>query len=194
MCFSSLKQVTGRDHWNVQQYIIPIITGAISKEFVLHIRALFDFQYLAQLHLINDHTLSDISDALALFHQYKQAILDAGARVRTGNNPLDHFFIPKLELLHSVVTSIHWSGPPIQWSANSMEHAHIDVIKVPSENTNNGQYTPQICQHLDCNEKRQLFNLCTAIHEAGGDLESIIYKNAGNESNTDETLLNLDSV
>ena len=184
---SLLKQVTGRDHRNVQRYIVPIIAGAVPKEFVLCIRALSDFQYLAQSHSINNHTLSDISDALALFHRYKQAILDAGARVRTGNNPLDHFFIPKLELLHSVVTSVCWSGPPIQWLADPTERAHINVIKVPSGNTNNGQYAPQICRHLDRDKKRQLFNLCTAIREAGGDLESIIYKNAGNESDTNET-------
>ena len=183
---SSLKQVTGRDHRNVQRYIVPIIAGAVSKEFVLCIRALSDFRYLAQSHSIDGHTLKDISDALALFHQYKQAILDAGARVGTGKNPLDHFFIPKLELLHSVVTSISWSGPPIQWSADPTERAHIDAIKVPSENTNNGQYAPQICRYLDRDEKRQLFDLYTAICEAGGDLESIIYSNAGHESDTDE--------
>ena len=185
---SSLKQVTGRDHRNVQRYIVPIIAGTVPKEFVLCIRALSDFRYLAQSHSIDDHTLSDISDALALFHQHKQAILNASARVGMGSNPLNHFFIPKIELLHSVVTSISWSGPPIQWSADPTERAHIYAVKVPSENTNNGQYGPHICRHLDRDEKRQLFDLYTAIREAGGDLESIIYKDTGNESDTDETL------
>jgi hypothetical protein len=40
---SSLKQVTGRDHRNVQRYIIPIIADTVTKEFVLCIRALADF-------------------------------------------------------------------------------------------------------------------------------------------------------
>lgn len=184
---SSLKQVTGRDHRNVQRYIVSIIAGAVSKEFTLCIRALSDFRYLAQSRSIDDRTLSNISNALALFHQNKQTILDAGARVGTGNKPLDHFFIPKLELLHSVVTSIRWSGPPIQWSADPTERAHIDAIKVPSENTNNGQYAPQICRHLDRSEKGRLFDLYTAICEAGGDLESIIYSNTGDEYDTSET-------
>jgi len=182
---SSLKQVTGRDHRNVQRYIIPIIADAVPKEFLLCIRALSDFRYLAQSHSIDTRTLTDISNALTLFHQNKQAILKAKARVGKGNKLLNHFFIPKLELLHSVVMSICWSGPPIQWSADPTERAHIDAIKVPSENTNNGQYGPQICQYLDRDEKRRLFDLTTAIHEAGGDLESIIYGTTGNQQDGD---------
>jgi hypothetical protein len=182
---SSLKQVTSRDHRNVQRYIIPIIADTVTKEFVLCIRALADFRYLAQSRSIDSHTLAEISDALALFHENKQAILKAKARVGKGKKPLDHFFIPKLELLHSVVMSICWSGPPIQWSADPTEHAHIDAIKIPSENTNNGQYGPQICQYLDRDEKHRLFDLATAIQEAGGDLSSIIYGVAGSQKDDD---------
>jgi hypothetical protein len=182
---SSLKQVTGRDHRNIQRYIIAIIADAAPKEFILCIRALSDFRYLAQSHLIDDRTLAEISNALATFHKHKKAILDAKARVGKGNKPLNHFFIPKLELLHSVITSIRWSGPPIQWSADPTEHAHIDVVKVPSENTNNGQYGPQICRYLDRDERRRLFDLATTIREAGEDLESIIYGITGNQRDED---------
>ena len=182
---SSLKQVTGRDHRHVQRYIIPLIADAVPKEFIICIRALADFRYLAQSRSIDSRTLTEISNALALFHKNKQAILDAGARVGKGNKPIDNFWIPKLKLLHSVITSICWSGPPIQWSADSTERAHIDVIKVPSENTNNGQYGPQICRHLDRDERRRLFDLATAIHEAGGDLESIIYGSVGGQGGDD---------
>ena len=178
---STMKQVTGRDHRNVQRYIVSIIADAVPKEFVLCIRALLDFRYLAQSRSIDSHTLAQISYALDLFHQTKHAILDASARVGKGNKPLDHFFIPKLELLHSVVPSICWSGAPIQWSADPTERAHIDAIKIPSDNTNNGQYGPQICNYLNRDEKRRLFDLATAIHEAGSDLESLIYSSVNCE-------------
>jgi hypothetical protein len=118
---SSLKQVTGRDHRNVQRYIIPIIADTVPKEFIQCIRALADFRYLAQSLSIDDHTLTKISGALDLFHQNKHAILNAGARVGKGSKPLGHFFIPKLELLHSVVISVRLSGVPIQWSADPTE-------------------------------------------------------------------------
>ena len=139
-----------------------------------------------------------ISLALDLFHENKHAILNAKARVGKGNKPLEHFFIPKLKLFHSVVTSIRWSGAPIQWSADATEHTHIDVIKTPSKNTNNGQYGPQICRHLDHKERRRLFNLATAIHEAGDNLESILYGSGGNQGDGgDEELdegLNVDWI
>ena len=183
---SSLKQVTGRDHRNVQRYIVPIIADAVSKEFTLCIRALSDFRYLAQSRSIDSRTITEISNALAVFHENKEAILDAGARVGKANNPLDNFFIPKLEFFHSVTLSICWSGAPIQWSADPTERAHIDVVKTPSENTNNGQYGPHICRHLDRDEKRRLFDLATAIHEAGGNLESILYGSDDSGEELDE--------
>jgi hypothetical protein len=186
---SSMKQVTGRDHRNVQRYIIPVIAGAVPKEFILCIRALADFRYLAQSLLIDDQTLAEISNALHVFHKNKHAILEAGARVGKGNKPINHFFIPKLELLHSVIVSVRWSGVPIQWSADPTERAHIDVVKTPSENTNNGQYGPQICRYLDREERRRLFDLATAIREAGGDLETILYRSSiGQGSGGDEML------
>ena len=188
---SSLKQVTGRDHRNVQRYIIPIIADAVPKDFTLCIRALSDFRYLAQSRSINSQTITEISDALALFHKHKQAILLAGARVGKGNNPIDNFFIPKLEFFHSVATSIRWSGAPIQWSADATERAHIDVVKVPSENTNNGQYGPHICRYLDRDEKGRLFDLATAIHEAGGDLGSILYGSADDDDEELDDELNV---
>ncbi|KAF9789589.1 hypothetical protein BJ322DRAFT_1178167 [Thelephora terrestris] len=187
---SSLKQVTGRDHRNVQRYIVSIIADAVPKDFALCIRSLSDFRYLAQSRSIDSHTIAEIINALTTFHKTKQAILDAGARVGKAKNPLNNFFIPKLEFFHSVAASISWSGAPIQWSADATERAHIDVIKVPSENTNNGQYGPHICRHLDRDEKGRLFDLATAIHEAGGDLESILYGSAvgGDDEEMDDEL------
>jgi hypothetical protein len=34
---SQLKQVTGHEHQNIQQYIIAIIAGAASQEFIITI-------------------------------------------------------------------------------------------------------------------------------------------------------------
>ena len=43
---SSLKQVTGHKHRDVQHYIIGVIAGAIPKNFLIAIRASMDFWYL----------------------------------------------------------------------------------------------------------------------------------------------------
>ena len=83
----------------------------------------------------------------------------------------NHFEIPKLELLQSIVSSIMWSGALPQWSADITECLHIDLIKIPQDNTNNLNYYSQICCHLDHDEKHQHFDLAqtsmlqpTAIH------------------------------
>ena len=40
---SKLNQVTGREHCNIQHYIIPVIANAIPKDLLISIRSLMDF-------------------------------------------------------------------------------------------------------------------------------------------------------
>lgn len=96
-------------------------------------------------------------------------ILDIGARVGKGNKRLDHFQIPKLELMHGVVPSVIDSGAVIQWSADRTEHAHITEIKVPGRSGNNQDHNPQICRWLDRSEKHQNFSLALQLHVSDTD-------------------------
>ena len=77
-----------------------------------------------------------------------------------------NWFILKLELLQSIVSSTHDNGVPIQWSADATERCHITEIKDPSHSTNNQNYESQICHYLDRNEKCRRFDLATAIQQA----------------------------
>jgi hypothetical protein len=160
---STLKQVTGRTHRDVERYIVGVIAGKAPPLFVIAIRALMDFRYLAQSRQLDDNSLSRLSASLKLFHQHKQTILDIGARVGKGKKPMDHFQIPKLELMHGVVPSVIESGAVIQWSADRTEHAHITEIKVPGRSGNNQDHNPQICRWLDRSEKRQNFSLALQL-------------------------------
>jgi hypothetical protein len=163
---SSLKQVTGREHRDIQRYVLGLIADCAHAEFVICVRALLDLRYLSQLHNLDFDTLNDIVRALEIFHQFKQVILDLKLRVGKKGNAMTHFEIPKLELLQSIVPSIMWSGALPQWSADVTERLHIDFIKAPRGNTNNHNYYSQICRHLDRDEKRRHFELATAIHDA----------------------------
>ena len=127
------------------------------------IRALMDFRYLAQSQVLDDNALSHLSASLQLFHKHKQTILNIGARVGKGNKQMDHFQIPKLELMHGVVPSVVESGAVIQWSADRTEHAHITEIKVPGRSGNNQDHNPQICRWLDRSEKHQNFTLALQL-------------------------------
>ncbi|KAF8194077.1 hypothetical protein K438DRAFT_1906744 [Mycena galopus ATCC 62051] len=133
---SKAKQMTGREHRDIQRYLIPVIAGAagISKKFLTAITALNDFFYHGQAPKIKEDT-----------------------------------YIPKLEILHSVVPQIRKNGAPLQWSADVTERAHIDLVKDPAENSNNQKHEEQICRHLDRQEKACGFDLATAIASAGVD-------------------------
>jgi hypothetical protein len=168
---SSLKQVTGREHRDIQRYIIGIIVGAVPKRFLIAVRALMDFRYLAQAPEISDKVLLKITSALQEFHEHKDAIVASGARNGKRNLTKD-WHIPKLEFLHSVVPNIRENGVAMQWSADATERAHITEIKTPSDLANNQNYESQICRYLDRSEKCRRFDLATAIWEADIDFRA----------------------
>ena len=168
---SSLKQVTGREHREVQRYIVSVIADAVPPDFLIAIRALMDFRYLAQSMQIDEQMCTKIDAALKDFHAHKDSIITIGAR-RGKKHVINNWYIPKLEFLQSVVPSIHANGIALQWSADGTERAHIDVIKNPSEFSNNQKYESQICRHLDRVEKCQRFDLFTAVRNANVDFRA----------------------
>lgn len=168
---STLKQVSGRDHREIQKYIIPVIAGAVTPSFLIAIRSLLDFRYLAQSPVVTIDTLAKIQQALRTFHDHKQAIIDSGGR-RGKNGVLEHWQIPKLEFLQSVVPNIVANGAAIQWSADTTEHAHIEVVKKPCRASNNHGYESQICRHLDRLDKLSRFDLSTSMAKARISLSS----------------------
>ena len=83
-----------------------------------------------------------------------------------------HWRIPKLKLFHNVTASISQLGAPVQWSADTTEHAHIEVVKQPASMTNNHDYDSQICCYLDCSEKCWLFQMATEVTSATANPET----------------------
>ncbi|KAG1737754.1 hypothetical protein EDB19DRAFT_1895748 [Suillus lakei] len=148
-----LKQVTGRAQRDIQHYLVAVITNAAPPGVVIAVCALMDFHYLSQAVTINKKQCQKILDALKTFHDHK----------RESKNILNNWYIPKLEMMQSVVPSIYQVGSPIQWSADTTEQAHITLIKDPAESTNNQNYDPQICQYLDCIKKCRHFHLVMSI-------------------------------
>ncbi|KAG1835925.1 hypothetical protein DFJ58DRAFT_719208 [Suillus subalutaceus] len=152
---SKLKQVTGRCHRDVQRYIIAVCADAAPG-----------FRYRVQSPRIDDDDIRRISGALDEFHSNKDSIIAAGVRRGKGNRPIANWHIPKLELMQNIVPSIRNSGVIRQWSADVTEHAHVTEIKDPARASNNHNYDPQICRHLDRAEKCQRFELATSLLDA----------------------------
>ena len=162
---SRLKQVTGQEHCEIQRYLVPVIADAIPKDFLIAIQSLMDFQYLAQAPEISDQICTKMDTTLQEFHNHKQAIITAGARVGKGNRVINNWYIPKLELLQSVTSNICENGAAIQWSADVTERCHVTEVK-DSLYGNNQNYESQICHSLDRIDKCQRFDMATAIREA----------------------------
>ncbi|KAJ7030184.1 hypothetical protein C8F04DRAFT_1211785 [Mycena alexandri] len=165
---SKAKQTTGREHRDIQRYIVPAIAEAagITKPFLTTIASLVDFFYHGQAPAIDEDVLDKMDASLGRFHDHKQAILDAGAR-KGKKGPINNWHIPKLEFLQSVVPAIRANGVPLQWSADITEHAHITLVKDPASHSNNQKYEAQICRYLDRQAKCRQFDLATAIQVAG---------------------------
>ncbi|KAI6018727.1 hypothetical protein BKA83DRAFT_4496207 [Pisolithus microcarpus] len=164
---TKLKQVGGRTQRDVQRYLVVVIAGSAHANVIAAVHALMEFHYLAQAPAITEEGCEKIAVALAEFHHYKHAIIDRG--LRRGDQSglvLEHWEIPKLELLQSVVPSIPQVSSVLQWSADTMEHAHIEVVKDPASRTNNKDYSSQICRHLDRVEKCQMFDTAVRLRGA----------------------------
>ena len=129
---SRLKQVTGCDHHAVQRYIIRIVADGVPQRFLITICALLDFHYLTQAPTFTARSVDCVAQSLQEFHDHKDTIICHSTQT--------NWEIPKLELLQSVVPSIRQSRAPMQWTADVMEHAHIDEIKVPACAGNNQNY------------------------------------------------------
>ncbi|KIK32479.1 hypothetical protein CY34DRAFT_27215 [Suillus luteus UH-Slu-Lm8-n1] len=145
---SKLKQVMGRVHRNIQRYIIGLIAGAAPCRFVVAICTLMDVRYLAQSPSPDDSVLASIDRSLAIFHDNKNVIMTLGTRMGM-KRVIKNWHIPKLELMQSITASMSQVGTLIQWSADATEHTHISEIKDLVWHTNNNDYNPQICCHLD---------------------------------------------
>ena len=107
-----------------------------------------------------DADITKLTASLQEFHDNKAALVEAGTQ-----GSLDHWKIPKLEMMLSIAPTISNMGTLGQWSANVTEHAHIDVIKDPAQSGNNQNFDAQICRYLNHQEKCRLFAHATTIHD-----------------------------
>ncbi|KAI6023000.1 hypothetical protein BKA83DRAFT_4493100 [Pisolithus microcarpus] len=164
------RHALGAGELNFHFSLLPPITGlpgSAHANVVAAVHALMEFRYLAQAPAITEEGCEKIAVALVEFHRYKHAIIDGGlCRGDQSGLVLEHWEIPKLELLQSVVPSIPQVGSVLQWSADTTEHAHIEVVKDPASRMNNKDYSSQICRHLDCVEKCRMFDTAVCLRGA----------------------------
>ncbi|KAG1830962.1 hypothetical protein DFJ58DRAFT_719600 [Suillus subalutaceus] len=126
------------EHQDIQCTIVASIAGAAPPRFIRSICALVEFIYLAQNPVHSPNSLQSMVQALADFHRFKDAIIDAEAR-RGKKGVKEDFFIPKLELLQSFRGTVERLG--------SLMHRR------------SADFTEQCVRILSRHESMELFNL-----------------------------------
>ncbi|EGN94685.1 hypothetical protein SERLA73DRAFT_96032 [Serpula lacrymans var. lacrymans S7.3] len=178
---SHVKQMTGRDHRDIQRTIVPSIAGAAPPKAVRAIRAIVDFIYIAQNPIHTPTSITQMEAALAEFYRHKQAILDAEAH-RGKKGAMDHFWIPKLELLQSFARAVKNSGNILQYTADVSERLLITNCKHTFQRTSHqSDFIFQIVRLLDIAEKVRQFELYTLLRLFHQDLVNVAIRTEQDE-------------
>jgi hypothetical protein len=173
---SHVKQMTGREHRDIQRTIVATIAGAAPPRFVLAIRALVDFIYLAQNPVHTHESLGSMVQALQDFHVYKDAIIEAEAR-RGKKGAKEDFFIPKLELMQSFEAAIRRLGSLMQYTADVTERLLITHCKDLFEWTSrrNQDFVEQCVRFLNRLESMEIFGVYTLFRSCGVSLINVVH-------------------
>ncbi|KIK94618.1 hypothetical protein PAXRUDRAFT_142494, partial [Paxillus rubicundulus Ve08.2h10] len=157
-----VKQITGREHQDLQWSIIASIARPVQPDFVHAVQATIDFIYKAQAPMFTNSSITSLVNSLAEFHMHKQAIVNAGLCHGT-SGPIDHFEILKLELFHNFTPTICNVGAPIQFTADVSECLLITHCKNPFECMSHQckTFTQQIVHLLDQEEECVSFTSLT---------------------------------
>jgi hypothetical protein len=166
---SKLKQVTGREHRDIQKIIVSVIAGAVPDNVLCAVRALVEFIFQAQGLLIFDDHLHSMEQALLEFHHYKSSVILAGGR-RGKNGIIPHFRIPKLEGFTRTVWSTRMMGAPYQYTSDITERCHATHVKDPFRRSSRHNFHEQCCRFMDRLEKMRIFDLYVSLKFYGSNL------------------------
>ena len=155
---SKLKQVTGRKHRELEKVFIAVIAGRVSNDTLQAMRALLEFIFHAQDLFLYNETIHVLHESLWEFHHYKSAIIHDGGR-KGKRGIINHFEIPKLEMLQIIPHSTTLMGAPYQWTSDMTERCHITHVKTPYCMSNKWNFHEQCVQFMDHQENVKLLSL-----------------------------------
>lgn len=179
---STLKQITGREHRDLQKVMIPVIADIVPDTVLSCLRAITEFFFTGQGLLMFDEHLHSLADNLAEFHHFKSEIPIHKGRVGK-HGPIYHFKIPKLEGLHRVVKCTKTSGAVYQFSTDTTERCHITHVKDPFKHSNRRNFHEQCCRFMDRVEKTDQFRLFVSLKAHGASLVNEMINEASEIAN-----------
>ncbi|KAG1732914.1 uncharacterized protein EDB91DRAFT_1238697 [Suillus paluster] len=141
---SSVKQWTGREHKEMQQVFVGLLSGAVPSCVLVVARSILDFSYFAQLQVQMTESLEALQTALTVFHTNKDILKELAVR--------EHFNIPKLHQLSHYVQSITLFGAADGFNTELPERLHIDFAKDSYRASNKRDYEEQMALWLQRQE------------------------------------------
>ncbi|KAI0055803.1 hypothetical protein BV25DRAFT_1815128 [Artomyces pyxidatus] len=148
---SHLSRVSGQEHKDICRVLLGVILdlqlpGSLNPvRLIRAVRGLLDFLYLAQYPSHTTATLVYLDEALQMFHNNKDILLDLGIR--------ENFNLPKLHSLLHFSEKIKLFGTTDNYSTESTERLHIDFAKDAYRATNHKDEYPQMTLWLERLEK-----------------------------------------
>ncbi|KAG2096012.1 hypothetical protein BD769DRAFT_1678152 [Suillus cothurnatus] len=167
--------MTSWKHREIQCTIVPTIAGVVDANFICAVHALIDFIYQAQSPTFTPLSIAAMDASLQEFHRFKGLITLAEA-CRGASGLIDHFQIPKLELLTSFSRAIPNLGDIIQYTADVSECMLITHCKTPFEHTSHQRttFTQQIIHFLDQEDTARQFDLYSFLCSTNSSLNNLI--------------------
>jgi hypothetical protein len=152
---SHISQMTGMEHRALERSHLCIVAnapGAITEEVIHATHAAMDCIYLAQLPTQSDHSLSAYQAA------YNQFMKDQWGWVRNGTRKgkdrvIPHFHIPKMHVIRHLEEHVRMKGSADNYSTETMEHLHIDMVKDAYRASNRREWKEQTARWLTRREK-----------------------------------------
>ncbi|KAL4081111.1 hypothetical protein J3A83DRAFT_4355961 [Scleroderma citrinum] len=137
--FSSLHQCISFHHFLA---IVLILDSAstVTNGLIHAIHALVEFIYCAQDPIHTYSSIAVMQQALMDFHSTKQSILNLWAQ-KGSSGAINHFWIPKLELMMSFWQQIKANGILMQYSTEVPEHLLIMHCKTTFQQTSCNTHT-----------------------------------------------------
>ncbi|KAI0039026.1 hypothetical protein FA95DRAFT_1504736 [Auriscalpium vulgare] len=148
---SHMSRVSGQEHKDICRVLLGVIAdlrlpnGASAAPIIRAVRALLDFVYVAQYPTHSTTTLAYLDNALARFHQDKEAFYLAGA--------VHSFELPKLHSMLHYSHAIKLFGTTDNYNTEYSERLHIDLAKDAYRATNHKDEYPQMTKWLQRKEK-----------------------------------------
>jgi hypothetical protein len=128
--------------------------------------ALLEFIFHAQDLFLYDETVHALHESLWEFHHYKSVIIHDGGR-KGKRGIIEHFEIPKLEMLNIIPHSTVLMGSPYQWTSDITERCHITHVKTPYRRSNKRNFHEQCVCFMDRVEKMHFFGLYSTLKSHG---------------------------